>query len=84
MMIRIRTQADVNADREVVVKLPPETPIGRADLIVMVLPITKAESQRGILRRHFGAYESGNSRSADNASIDADLAREYGGSNKKA
>ena len=30
------------------------------------------------LRQHFGAWRSGASRSADNAGIDADLAREYG------
>ena len=37
---------------------------------------TKAAEQR--FRRHFGAINSGNPRSADNAQIDADLAREYG------
>lgn len=30
--------------------------------------------------RHFGAVSSGNSRSADNEQIDADLAAEYGDS----
>src|SRR5438309_2335632 len=37
---------------------------------------TKATEQR--FRRRFGAINSGNPRSADNAQIDADLAREYG------
>jgi hypothetical protein len=32
---------------------------------------------RGQLRRHFGAWDSGNIRSADNEEIDRDLAREY-------
>ena len=34
------------------------------------------------LRRHFGAVQSGNRRSADNDSIDADLAREIGASDE--
>lgn len=36
----------------------------------------EAAEQR--FRRHFGAFQSGNPRSADNEQIDADLAREYG------
>ena len=33
----------------------------------------------GKARRHFGAWDSGDERSADNERIDIDLAREYGG-----
>ena len=32
---------------------------------------------RGKVRRHFGAWDSGNVRSADNEEIDRDLAREF-------
>ena len=32
----------------------------------------------GKARRHFGAWDSGDERSADNERIDRDLAREYG------
>ena len=32
----------------------------------------------GKVRRHFGAWDSGDERSADNERIDRDLAREYG------
>jgi hypothetical protein len=38
----------------------------------------EAADQR--IRRHFGAINSGDPRSADNDRIDADLAREYAGS----
>lgn len=34
----------------------------------------------GRARRHFGAWDSGDERSADNDRIDLDLAREYGNS----
>ncbi len=33
----------------------------------------------GKLRQHFGAWDSGNLRSADNEEIDRDLAREFAG-----
>ena len=81
-MISFRTSADVDAGREVVVKLPPETPIGRADLVVMIVPHKASESRGGLLRRHFGTFQSGNTRSSDNEAIDRDLAREYGGSDR--
>ena len=37
---------------------------------------------RGKLRRHFGAWDSGNVRSADNEEIDRDLAREFASTNE--
>jgi len=42
--------------------------------------VTEAEAQAAQARfeRHFGTYDSGDPRSADNERIDADLAREYG------
>jgi hypothetical protein len=43
-------------------------------------PLSEAERQAAWqrLRRHFGAVDSGDPRSADNERLDADLAREYG------
>jgi hypothetical protein len=35
-------------------------------------------AEPGRARRHFGAWDSGDERSADNDRIDRDLAREYG------
>lgn len=37
-------------------------------------------AEPGNARRHFGAWDSGDERSADNDRIDLDLAREYGNS----
>jgi hypothetical protein len=39
----------------------------------------KRNATPGKLRRHFGAWDSGNVRSADNEEIDRDLAREFAG-----
>lgn len=36
--------------------------------------------RRAAFERHFGSIRSGNRQSSDNDQIDADLAREYGGS----
>jgi hypothetical protein len=44
-----------------------------------VIPIHRA---KGSLRSHFGAWESGDAHSADNARIDQDLAHSYNGANK--
>jgi len=76
-MITFRTFAEITADRQVVVSLPPETPIGRAELVVTVAPQENTPSPPGSLRRRFGAVRSGDPRSADNERIDADLARAY-------
>ncbi|HMF55920.1 MAG TPA: hypothetical protein VK619_06150 [Pyrinomonadaceae bacterium] len=37
---------------------------------------------QGKLRQHFGAWDSGNVRSADNEGIDRDLAREFAGASE--
>ena len=42
----------------------------------------RAEKAPGKARRHFGAWDSGDERSADNERIDRDLAREYGSARK--
>lgn len=78
-MISFRTSTDVDANRQVVVKLPPETPLGKADLVVMIVPHQSGNLQPGGLRRHFGALQSGDAHSADNDLIDRQLAQEYSG-----
>lgn len=77
-MISIRTIADITADRQVVLTLPPETPTGKAELVVTISPQTSDGSNCGNLRRWFGVVHSGDRQSADNQQIDADLARTYG------
>jgi hypothetical protein len=77
-MITIRTIADITADRQVVVSLPPETPVGMAELVVTVAPQAQPSPNGGALRKRFGSARSGDGRSADNERIDADLARAYG------
>jgi len=77
-MITFRTSAEIAADRQVVVNLPPETPLGRVELLVTVAPVENTTSPRGSLRRRFGKVHSGEANSADNTRIDADLARAYG------
>ena len=60
--------------------LEPVT-LDEGETVHVVLPEAGHEERRpkdGRLRRHFGAWHSGDSRSADNARIDADLARSYG------
>ncbi len=74
-MITFRTHADVPGDRRVVVTLPPETPLGSAELIVTVAPQENGPRPRGNLKRHFGAVRGGDAQAADNGRIDADLAR---------
>jgi hypothetical protein len=76
-MITIRTIADITADRQVVVSLPPETPVGRAELVVTVAPQVESGLGGGALRRRFGSVRSGNGNSADNERIDADVGRAY-------
>jgi hypothetical protein len=76
-VITFRTTAEVSTDRRVVLTLPPETPIGKAELVISIAPEGGTASRDSSLRRHFGSVHSGNSRSADNERIDADLARAY-------
>ena len=87
-MITFRTSTEITADRRVVLVLPPETPLGKAELVVTVspaeivlagvVPQVTTRSQLGTLRRHFGTIHGGDPRAADNERIDADLARAYG------
>jgi hypothetical protein len=79
-MITFHTHAEIPEDRRVLVVLPPETPLGRADLTVTITH-SDAEAQdvapNGGLRSLFGSVGSGDPRSGDNERIDADLARAY-------
>ena len=83
-MIRFRTSTQVKANRRVVLELPPETPIGKADLTVTIAPQTADASTTGSLRQRFGTVRSGDVRSADSDRIDADLARAYENSHDEA
>lgn len=84
-MISFRTSLEIGSDRRVVLVLPPETPVGVAELMVTVAPQQQsADAQRGSLQRQFGAVHSGNRRSADNDRIDADLVDAYAESNREA
>jgi len=76
-MITFRTSTEITADRRIVLALPPETPVGKAELVVTVSPQDTSASPRGDLKRHFGAIHGGDARAADNQRIDADLARAY-------
>jgi len=76
-MITFHLSADVKEDRRVVLTLPPETPLGDAELVVTVTSRPAVLKHAGKVRRHFGAVNSGDSRSGDNERIDADLARVY-------
>ena len=76
-MIVFRTSARINEDRRVVLELPPQTPVGEAELVVTLEPRRPAGTSSGGLRRHFGVVRSGDTRSADNQRIDDDLARTY-------
>ena len=44
-MITLRLTADINADRRVVLTLPPEVPTGQADLVVTVESAQLKEKQ---------------------------------------
>jgi hypothetical protein len=79
-MITFRASAEISADRRVVLTLPPETPIGKAELVVTVAPQLDGAATAGKLRRQFGSIHSGDRSSANNEQIDADLARSFGDS----
>jgi len=42
----------------------------------------QGDARAGSIRRHFGTWDSGDARSADNERIDHDLALEYGGAGR--
>jgi hypothetical protein len=80
IMITFRASADISSDRRVVLTFPPEIPTGKAELVITVAPQSDDQTSSGSLRRQFGSVRSGDSHSADNERIDADVARAYGDS----
>jgi hypothetical protein len=80
-MITFHTFADIPENRRVMVVLPPETPVGKAELTVTIATPSAGEEHaappQGDLRSLFGSVRSGDPRSGDNERIDADLARAY-------
>jgi hypothetical protein len=74
-MITFHTSAEIPSDRRVVLNLPSDTPTGKVDLVVTIAPHVAPPLAGGNLRSRFGTVHSGDSRSADNERIDADLAR---------
>lgn len=79
-MVTFRTLTDIPADRQVVVRLPPETPLGKAELVITVAAPSEGKCSGENLRSLFGSIRSGDPRSGDAAAIEADLARSYGDS----
>jgi hypothetical protein len=76
-MYSFKTSAEVPDDRHVTIVLPSDAPTGRADVVV-VIDQENGTERSGNFRQFFGKIDSGNSNSADNEQIDADLARYYG------
>ncbi len=63
---------------------PVELPEGARLDIVLITPEKQKSGAAGKSRSHFGAWDSGSERSADNDRIDEDLAREYAGEHEAA
>ena len=45
-MITFRISADVSADRQVTLRLPPEVPVGKNDFVVMVATRSDVQGKR--------------------------------------
>jgi len=65
---------DLNIVLEAAMHLPLEE---QAELIKRLSLARQTKKKAGVLRKHFGTHDSGDTRSADNDKIDADLTREY-------
>jgi hypothetical protein len=77
-MNTFRTSTEITADHRIVVALPPDMPLGTAEVVVTVAPQNGSPPACGNLRRHFGEIHAGDPRAADNDRIDADLTDAYG------
>lgn len=66
--------ADLNTVFDAAMKLPPTE---RAELISRLSSYPTREKLPGTLRKYFGMINSGDSDSANNEKIDADLAEAY-------
>jgi hypothetical protein len=64
---------------EAALRLPAEEQRRLARQLLAEAGMSGSPAVRGKARRHFGAWDSGDERSADNERIDLDLAREYEG-----
>jgi hypothetical protein len=58
-------------------QLSPEQQRRLAERLLTALAQAQMAGEPGKARRHFGAWDSGDERSADNERIDRDLASEY-------
>ena len=77
-MNTFRTSAEILPDHRLVVALPPEMPIGTAEVVVTVTPgrptlPNGSPAPQSTFRSHFGSVRGGDSNAADNDRIDADL-----------
>jgi hypothetical protein len=77
-MNTFRTSTEITPEHRLVLALPPEMPLGTAEVVVTVAPQNGSPAAAGSLRSHFGAIHGGDPRTADNDRIDADLANAYG------
>ena len=86
-MNTFRTSAEITPDHRLVVALPPEMPIGTAEVVITVAPAAAVPpngtpAAQGSFRKQFGAIRGGDPNVADNDRIDTDLAnadRQTGG-----
>jgi hypothetical protein len=62
---------------EAALRLPAEEQRRLARQLLAEAGMSGSPAARGKVRRHFGSWDSGDERSADNERIDQDLAREY-------
>ncbi len=75
---RVETETVMNPDLNTVLDAAMKLPINeRRELINRLKLSSISPKTPGSVRKHFGAINSGDPRSADNDKIDTDLAREY-------
>ncbi|MGD9633714.1 MAG: hypothetical protein AB7G28_14905 [Pirellulales bacterium] len=75
-MNTFRTSTEITLDDRIVVALPPEMPLGTAEVIVTVAVQNGEPPHRGNLRSLFGSVHGGDEHAANNGRIDADLNRD--------
>ena len=80
-MVTIRTSAEIPEDRRLVVNLPPETPLGEAELVITVAPKSDDEIAEKSVSDFFGVVRGDDPSAADNERIDCDLGQAYGEAN---
>ena len=70
-MNTFRTSTEITPEHRLVLALPPEMPLGTAEVVVTVAPQNGTPAPGGNVRSQFGAI------AADNQRIDADLTNAY-------